>query len=84
VREYIHAVAEAYYADDPDKAMHWVESTMTRLSLKGGVSHVIGGLKRMQPQTEDVKEQIRKTTANLFSSASRFKRRSFGMNSWSF
>ena len=34
---------------------------MARLSLKGGASHVIGGLKRMKPQSEEVKEKIRKT-----------------------
>ncbi len=59
--KYIHDVAESYYANDSNKAMHWVESTMARLSLKGGASHVIGGLKRMQPQSEEVKEKIRKT-----------------------
>lgn len=75
VREYIHAVAEAYYADDPDKAIHWVESTMTRLSLKGGVSHVIGGLKRMQPQSQDVKEQIRKTITYLSNNKGRLNYR---------
>ncbi len=59
--QYIHDVAESYYANDSNKAMHWVESTMARLSLKGGASHVIGGLKRMKPQSEEVKEKIRKT-----------------------
>lgn len=75
VREYIHAVAEAYYAEDADRAMHWVESTMARLSLKGGVSHVIGGLKRMKPQNEDVKEQIRRTINYLSNNKSRLNYR---------
>lgn len=72
VKEYIHSVAEAYYADDPNKALHWVETTMTRLSLKGGVSHVIGGLKRMQPQSDDVKERIQTTITYLSNHKGRF------------
>ncbi len=75
VSEYIHGVAEAYYADDANKAMHWVESTMARLSLKGGVSHVIGGLKRMNPQSKDVKEQIRKTITYLSNNKNRLNYR---------
>lgn len=50
--EYIHKVGELQFADDPNKALHWVESTMTRLFYKGGISHVIGGLKRMQPRAK--------------------------------
>jgi hypothetical protein len=59
--EHIHALAQAQYADEPHKALLWVESTMARLSQKDGVRHVIGGLKRMQPKNADVKELIRKT-----------------------
>ncbi|MCF8038429.1 MAG: hypothetical protein K9K79_03850 [Desulfohalobiaceae bacterium] len=65
VKEYIHGVAEAYYADDPDKALHWVEASMARLSLKGGVSHVIGGLKRMQPKSKETKEKTQSTSTYL-------------------
>jgi len=61
VSEYMHRVAESQYASDPHKAMHWLESTMARLCCKGGVSHVIAGLKRMQPSSSEAKEQIRKT-----------------------
>ena len=42
--QYIHDVAENYYANDSKKAMHRVESTMARLSLKSGASYVIRGL----------------------------------------
>jgi hypothetical protein len=63
--EYIHKVAELQFADDPNKALHWVESTMARLFYKGGISHVIGGLKRMQPRDKDAKEQIQKTITYL-------------------
>jgi tRNA A37 threonylcarbamoyladenosine synthetase subunit TsaC/SUA5/YrdC len=35
--EYIHKVAELQFADDPDKALHWVESTRL-LSVKWTVS----------------------------------------------
>jgi len=74
-KEYIHAVAESYYADDPNKALHWVESTMARLSLQGGVSHVIGGLKRMNPQSQDVKDQIDKTITYLSNNKKRMNYR---------
>jgi len=63
--EYIHKVGELQFADDPDKALHWVESTMTRLHYKGGISHVIGGLKRMHPRDEEAKAQINKTITYL-------------------
>jgi len=61
VSEYVHALAQAQYPSDPGKALHWVESTMARLSLKDGVRHVIAGLKRMKPGNNEDKEQIRKT-----------------------
>ena len=75
VKEYVHAVAEAYYGDDSNKALHWIESTMARLAFKGGVSHVIGGLKRMQPQDPDVKEQIDKTITYLSNNKKRMNYR---------
>lgn len=63
--EHIHALAQLQYADEPHKALLWVESTMARLSRKGGVSYVIGGLRRMQPKNADVKELIRRTVNYL-------------------
>ena len=63
--EYIHKVAELQFADDPNRALHWVEATMARLFQKKGISHVIGGLKRMQPRDNEVKKQIQKTITYL-------------------
>jgi hypothetical protein len=63
--EHIHDLAKEQYKDEPGKALHWVESTMARLSRKGGVSHVVGGLRRMEPRNDDVKEMIRKTSNYL-------------------
>ena len=74
VKEYIHGVAQAYY-EDPNKALHWVEATLARLSLKGGVSHVLGGLKRMQPQSEEAKNQIQSTITYLSNNKKRFNYR---------
>ena len=61
VKEYIHSLAEAQYSHDSNKALHWVESTMARLAFQDGVRHVIAGLRRMRPSSEEAKEQIRKT-----------------------
>ena len=33
---------------------------MTRLPFKNGVSHVIGGLKRLKPRSPEVQEMVRK------------------------
>lgn len=63
--EYIHKLAELQFADDPNKALHWVEATMARLFQKKGISHVLGGLKRMQPRDNEAKEQIHKTITYL-------------------
>lgn len=65
VSEYIHAVAEAQYRHDSNKAMHWTESTMARLNFTDGVRHVIAGLKRMKPTSKEAKEEIRKTAQYL-------------------
>ncbi len=70
--EHIHALAEAQYARDPQKAFLWVESTMARLSHKGEVGAVIGGIKRMQPANEAAKECIRKTANYLSNNKDRF------------
>ena len=65
VKKYIHSVAEAQYVNDSNKAMHWAESTMTRLCFRDGAAHVIAGLKRMKPSSEEAREQIRKTANYL-------------------
>lgn len=45
-------------------ALRWVETITARL-FHHEVSQVIGGLKRMKPKNEDVKEQIRKLIGYL-------------------
>ena len=70
--EHIHALASAQYPDDPQRAFLWVESTMARLSHKGEVGAVIGGMKRMQPANEAAKESIRKTIHYLETNKNRF------------
>jgi Uncharacterised protein family (UPF0236) len=49
--QYLHRVAKAHY-DSSVQALEWVEATMTRLYL-GKVGLVLGGLKRMQPQSDE-------------------------------
>jgi hypothetical protein len=49
--EYLHKVAKAQYAD-PLRAPAWTEATLTRLSL-GQVGQVLGGLRRMQPTSDE-------------------------------
>ncbi len=68
--EHIHALASSQYADEPVKALQWIEATMARLYY-GEVSHVIGGLKRMQPKKADAKEDIRKLIGYLGNNAHR-------------
>ncbi len=71
--EHIHALAQqAQYADDPQKAFLWVESTMARLSHKGEVGAVIGGIKRMRFANDVVKDLIRKAANYLTANKDRF------------
>jgi Uncharacterised protein family (UPF0236) len=55
-KEYLHKVAKAQYAS-PERALEWVEATLTRLYL-GKVGWVLGGLKRMQPASEEARKAI--------------------------
>ena len=55
-KEYLHKVAKAQY-DSPERALEWVEATLTRLSL-GKVGWVLGGLRRMQPSSEEALKAI--------------------------
>jgi hypothetical protein len=52
----LHRVAKAHY-DSSAQALEWVEATMTRLSL-GKVGVVLGGLKRMQAQSDEAQKAI--------------------------
>jgi hypothetical protein len=54
--EYLHKVAKAPYSDSL-QALEWVEATLTRLYL-GQVGRVLGGLRRMQPGSEDALKAI--------------------------
>jgi hypothetical protein len=54
-KEYLHKVAKAPY-DSPQRALEWVEATLTRLYL-GKVGGVLGGLRRMQPASESLFEK---------------------------
>jgi hypothetical protein len=54
--EYLHKVAYAQYGQTV-QALEWVESTLTRLYL-GHVGAVLGGLRRMQPTSEEAAKAI--------------------------
>jgi hypothetical protein len=54
--EYLHKVAHEQYAN-PVQAREWVEATLTRLYL-GQVGWVLGGLRRMQPTSENARKAI--------------------------
>jgi hypothetical protein len=54
--QYLHRVAKAHYGASM-QAVEWVEATMTRLYL-GKVGAVLGGLRRMQPQSDEAAQAI--------------------------
>jgi Uncharacterised protein family (UPF0236) len=54
--EYLHKVATAHYGDSLS-ALEWVEATLTRLYM-GKVGSVLGGLRRMQPTSEEAAKAI--------------------------
>ncbi len=54
--QYLHRVAKAHYGVSV-QAVEWVEATMTRLYL-GKVSLVLGGLQRMQAQSDEAAKAI--------------------------
>ena len=55
-KEYLHKVAKVQYASS-ERALEWVEATLTRLSL-GKVGWVLGGLKRMKAASEEAAKAI--------------------------
>jgi hypothetical protein len=55
-KAYLHKVAKVQYGL-PERALEWVEATLTRLYL-GKVGWVLGGLKRMQPVSEEARKAI--------------------------
>lgn len=54
--EYLHKVAKAQYGN-AEHTQEWVEATLTRLYM-GKVGQVLGGLRRMQPTSEDALKAI--------------------------
>ena len=54
--QYLHRVAKAHYGASV-QAVEWVEATMTRLYL-GKVGLVLGGLHRMQAQSDEAAQAI--------------------------
>jgi hypothetical protein len=55
-KEYLHKVAKVHYGTS-GQALEWVEATLTRLYL-GKVGLVLGGLKRMQAQSDEAAKAI--------------------------
>jgi hypothetical protein len=55
--EYLHKVAAAQYGKGSEKALEWVHATLVRLSLSEE-THVIAGLKRMKPASEEARKLI--------------------------
>jgi hypothetical protein len=62
--EHLHAVADAQYGDDPDKALSWVIGAIGHIYYDE-TGQVIGGLRRMKPKNDTVKEQIRQLIGYL-------------------
>jgi len=54
--EYLHKVAYAHYGHTL-QALEWVEATLTRL-YQGHVGAVLGGLRRMQPTSDEAAKAI--------------------------
>ena len=62
--EHLHELADSQYGDDPDKAVSWVIGAIGHIYY-GETGQVVGGLKRMKPKNDVVKEQIRKLIGYL-------------------
>ena len=54
--QYIHKIAKAHYGTSL-QGLEWAEATMTRLYV-GKVSAVLGGLRRMQPTSDEAAQVI--------------------------
>jgi hypothetical protein len=54
--QYIHNIAKAHYGTSL-QGLEWAEATMTRLYL-GKVSAVLGGLRRMQPTSDEAAQVL--------------------------
>lgn len=69
-KEHLYQVADAHYGDTP-KAVQWVEATLARLS-EDRAEHVIAGLCRMEPVTDQALEEINKLIVYLENQQGRF------------
>jgi hypothetical protein len=73
--EYLHKVAKAQYGDSL-RAQEWAEATLTRLYLgKGG--QVLGGLRRMQPTSDEARKAIDNCWIHLYEHRGRTTYRTF-------
>ena len=54
--EYLHKVARAQYGQTV-QALEWVEATLTRLYM-GKMGTILGGLRRMQPTSDEARKAI--------------------------
>jgi hypothetical protein len=70
VAEHIDKVAKLHYGETL-AAQEWYEATITRLFLNN-TSQVIGGLRRMEPSSTEVKDEIRKLISYLQKNSDRF------------
>lgn len=61
--QYLHAVAEAQYAEGAGAA-HWLEATLARLFC-GEATGVVWGLQRMQPVSDEAEEAIARARSYL-------------------
>ena len=61
--QYLHQVAKAHYGTSV-QALEWVEATLTRLYL-GKVGRVLGGLHRMQAQSDEAAQAMANCWAYL-------------------
>lgn len=57
--EYVHGVANAHYGKESREAKQWCEATLTRIHY-GYHEDVLGGLRKMKAQTQDIQDTIDK------------------------
>ena len=62
--QHVHALAQAQYGDQPEKALEWVEATIARL-FTGEVAGVLRGLRSMQPATAQAVAEIERLITYL-------------------
>ena len=62
--EYLHELAYAQYGKDSLKAQEWIEATLTRL-FHNQKTHVLAGIKRMNPTSPEAGRQIETTLQYL-------------------